>query len=602
MMRKSLQDKYKTLSSEEPERKFLLGYKEDRVAYGKYSKQGEIPIRKGFTIKDTGKPPATEIKKEDGNGPLPNSVSVRHPNFYVDGVVPPKPSMNDEEMMKGGVLYRIGRERPKQDPKLINELYRFTSNLVRTLIKEGKIETNVEVPTINEWMETTSYSYKIKEKMKRLANHVNDWEDVNISDDFNPHEIRAFVKEEFYLDFKADRSILPRQDLAKMVMGPVFHAIDKGMKIKGICKSDTPDELRSKFKKIYDSGFNGKIAVTDYTAWEASQTSELIKAVEWPLYKAMLGSHWDKFKQIANILVQQNKIVFRSFVAFIKGTRMSGEMNTSLGNTWMNYVIMKFMAYKNAVNMKSFHVGDDGVVFMDRNQNLNETYFEKLGLEIKLDYVDEVWKADLCKLHYLPSGSVVRNPDEILGKIGWFSKKFCNARRSTLTDLLVSKAICYLFLLKDCPIVTQICLNLVKVYGISQQRFTRRFNNDPEYSYLRLSHKPEDIYNSIKKLEIKEITHETRQQFEALFDITIRTQLKAENHNVMTPLSDYGHMFPQEWKDNYVEHTYDGNVHRNKATFKERVIKDFILDTKVGLPYNICSWINKASIFVTLLA
>jgi len=601
-MLKSSRDKYAKLSSEDPTRTFLLGYGEDRAVYGKYPNQGKIPLRENFSIKDTDKPLFNiHANKPQIQGPKDNTVSVRHPYFYVDNVVPPKPSLCDEELMKGGILYRVGRQRPKQCPRLINELYRFTCNHVRELIRDEKLDVNIEIPTVDAWLDTTTYSYKIKERMRKLANYINNWEDINLSDDFDPHEIRAFVKEEFYPEYKPDRSILPRQDLAKMVMGPVFHAIDKSMHIKQICKSDTPDELRRKFFKLYDSGFSGKVAVTDYTAWEASQTSELIKAVEWPLYKAMLGNQWEKFKHVANILTGQNRIVFRSFVAFIKGTRMSGEMNTSLGNTWMNYIIMRFMAFKNAINIKSFHVGDDGVVFLRQEDSLDLELFSKLGLEIKMNYVDEIWKADLCKLHYLPSGSVVRNPDEVLAKMGWFSRKFINARRSTLTDLLVSKAICYLFLLKDCPIITPLCISIVRHYGITMARFKRRFNNDAEYNYLRLTHSASDIYNCIKKLTFTAITYEARKQFDELFNISPDTQHRIENHDVLTPLENYGHMFPEEWKDNFKEFTYQSQVHRNTKTLKQRIKQDFRLDTRVAMPYTICSWIHKASTLVAIL-
>lgn len=557
-------------------RVYLSGYDEERVTYGKYENVDKIELKSDFEIVKTG----NELKRT-------KVVSVRHPNFYVEGCVPPKPLTDSDEMVKGGLMYRIGRKRPAVDRKLVNELYRFTNKLVKDLIKRGKITIGNPVMSVNEWMDTTTYSYKQKEKMRKLINSIDAWSEINRDKECRLHEIRAFVKEEFYGEYKPDRNILPRNDIAKCIMGPVFKTIDKAINLGSICKSDNPSELRKKFQKIYNNGQFDKYAVTDYTAWEASQTPELMKAVEWPLYKAILGNEWEDFKDIGNILLGKNKIVFRSYVAFIKGTRMSGEMNTSLGNTWMNYVIMRFVSSKQKINTKSLHVGDDGLICLKQKDHLDLSLFDRLGLELKIDYKQELWQSDLCKIHYSPNGNTFRDPAEILVKFGWFAKKFKNSRVKILNELLVSKAICYLFLLRNCPVITSICLNIVKTYGITYNRFKLRFGSDAYFNYLRTQHDAAEIFSCLKNYEMK-IDNEDRYLYCSLFNVSIKEQIRLETCDVTKPIHvSYGLQIPQIWFDNFKDYSFIDNIKQNNNYLVYKVRKELREFYKLDAPYKL---------------
>lgn len=559
--------KLKGSAIESPERYFRYGYDHTYVKWNK-------AVRPDFSIK------IKEIPSDQSKRPM----GVRHTIFYCEDSSLPTPDLDDTEFLIKSITHRVGKVRPRINPRLMNDLYHFTTRVVKEKMAKGSLTELEDIPTIKEWLANSNYNNMRKRQILDASEGIEHPFDAfpEKGDCFS--HVDGFPKMESYeaSEFKAARAIMPKPDYAKACMGPIFYAIDKSIGIKAICKSDKPGEIRDKIKKWHEDGNYGfEFMETDYSSWESSQGPSLMKATEWPLYKAICGPYWKEVKRLANTLLGINKIHFKDFVAYIQGTRMSGEMNTSLANTWNNYIICRFVAARSGIrDIKSFHVGDDGLIRTKKGCRFNMDLFEELGLEIKANYQDELYLCNLCKLHYFPSGSVVRDFRPVLAKIGWFNKKFNNSRLKIHDELLVSKAVCFLFLTKNCPVIGPLCVKIVKEYKVGAERILRRLNSDAEFSYLKQMVNPKLIVNSVYK-DLEEFkpkpTAEDRELYATLFDISPSTQIEMENMDVRKPFSfrDYGVQVPEAWTVYNENHVSKGKIKVNETKFFDQLRKEF---------------------------
>jgi hypothetical protein len=126
---------------------------------------------------------------------------------------------------------------------------------------------------------------------------------------------------------------------------------------------------------------SGTYQVTDYSSFEAHFTAEIMKLVEFQLYRHCTNTLpiGPKFMSLCEeAFTGINRLNSKAFMILIEATRMSGEMNTSLGNGFFNMMVTLFLASRrqsegpHPVTMEKFidnyfhHVkgvfeGDDGL-------------------------------------------------------------------------------------------------------------------------------------------------------------------------------------------------------------------------------------------------
>lgn len=85
----------------------------------------------------------------------------------------------------------------------------------------------------------------------------------------------------------------------------------------------------------------------------------------------------------------------------IKGKRMSGDVNTSLGNTILNLCMLRAWLRHHRVRGKIFLDGDDSVVVVEREASVGlrdfAGFFEKLGMVTEGEMVEDFWKVEFCQ-------------------------------------------------------------------------------------------------------------------------------------------------------------------------------------------------------------
>lgn len=317
-----------------------------------------------------------------------------------------------------------------------------------------------EVPTFGDWLDDTPYTESRKAQLE-VANdeclaNGGIWSDPKYT------AVKSFMKDETYTDYKYPRAINSRHDAFKCACAPFFKAIEKELFklpffIKKVPVRDRPAYI---LERLYAPG--AKYIATDYTAFESLFTKELMMDCEFILYEYMTanlaeGRTW--FAMIRKVLGGINRLAFKHFILELVATRMSGEMCTSLGNSFCNLMAALFIlaecGTRNAVGVVE---GDDGLFRVDKRVPTIQD-FADLGLNIKIELHDDVATASFCGLIFDRDDLAnVTDPREVLASFGWTSAKYLRASDRTHKMLLRAKALSLLYQYPGCPILQPLAL------------------------------------------------------------------------------------------------------------------------------------------------
>lgn len=268
------------------------------------------------------------------------------------------------------------------------------------------------------------------------------------------------MKRETYGEYKYPRGINARSDEFKILFGPWIRAIEKEIYSLPEFIKHIPVKDRASYvdELIFEPGM--KYMATDYSQYESHFTRKVMEKVEFIVYKHMtqhLPLRSD-FNQMLRVLTGTNFCTFRDFLVTLEATRMSGEMNTSLGNGVSNFFLTKFVLHKKGYSLdkiKTVVEGDDGLTRVDPSNLPTVEDFKKLGFTIKLEIFDNISDASFCGLIYDPNDkAVITNPIDVLSTIFWIDGiKYAFASKKKKMALLRAKALSALYQYPGCPLI-----------------------------------------------------------------------------------------------------------------------------------------------------
>lgn len=391
-------------------------------------------VKKSLTIRVTGNSETEEIEAVS-LGPI------------VLGAALPIPHRHDVENIVGGVRKRFGRE----TPVIINP--REFRNFVRCWIRSNleRLNPNSDV-SFEHWLSETNYPAWRKDELriayaKLLEEGVGPWCFRN----------KMHVKQEFYPEWKWCRLINARVDSAKVLFGPYIKAIEHEVYNLPYFIKKVPVQLRPKFIDDMFFGYKNYYS-SDYTAFESHMTTEMLNICELQLYSYMLSDvvgGEDVVKHLHTALAGRNKCYSRLVDVEVDGTRMSGDMCTSLGNGFTNLMAISYIMWKHGQAQEDFKVlveGDDSLI--GTNIELTVKDFQDVGLTVKItNRFDSVNLASFCSYVFSSNLENIVDPIRTLVKTGWTisQRKFgkCKVLKGLLrakVDSLICEAPC-------CPIV-----------------------------------------------------------------------------------------------------------------------------------------------------
>ena len=220
------------------------------------------------------------------------------------------------------------------------------------------------------------------------------------------------------------------------------------------------------FKRLYEEG--AIYVATDYSAFECHFGKERMENCEFALYDHVLGSSV-RGKIIVDIMREvlqgENQVRSRYFNGKVVARRMSGEMNTSLGNGFGNLMMMTDVCLSIGIDWGDIIgvvEGDDGL-FRFRGKAPTKENFTACGCDIKLDQYSRISDASFCGLLFDEvDRQVIKDPYDIICSIGLLSKQYSKARRGKKLALLRAKALSTLYQYPGCPIIAEMSKHILR--------------------------------------------------------------------------------------------------------------------------------------------
>lgn len=459
---------------------------------------------------------------------------------------PPHADPSDPYTTATGVLKRFASEPPKPIPGGLRKFRRFVEKWCRRNLTPLAPDVDTSVET---WLASTDYPEWRKAELRTK------WEAcLNIRDPTKRYmECKSFAKDETYPTWKHARAINSRSDEFKCAVGPIFKLIEKEVFkhdafIKKIPVRDRPQYIIDKLKRD-----GHKYIATDYTSFEALFTPEVMESCEMVLYEYMtrLIPGGDEFMELVrDALLGVNVCSFKEFTTQVRGCRMSGEMCTSLGNSFTNLMLMLYVCHKKGCRDVAIVVeGDDGLCSMQGRFLPTAKDFADLGFIIKLEEHDSLTTASFCGLVFVEEDMInVVDPLKVLNNFGWTTARYARCGDGIKRDLLRCKALSLAHQYPGCPIISSLAqYGLRATRGRDIRSFVERTRHLPQWEREKL------LSAMSGDLTPLPVPPATRLLVESLYGISVETQLQMEKEldekDDLSPVCSTSiiHVVPKEW-------------------------------------------------------
>jgi hypothetical protein len=440
--------------------------------------------------------------------------------------VPYHADHHNELNQMAGAMKRYGNMPPPVDIVLLERLRSFVQKYIHKHYLPLDPGTDFSV---EHWLSLTNYPAWKKESLLKTYNrrcqNISSWD----------KSVSGFIKSEFYPEAKNPRFINARQDAFKALVGPYLKQIElvvfndpRFIKKVPIC-----DRAQYIFERLYrpDSVYT----ITDYTSFEASFLKIIMEVIQFELYRYMLSRVPNGpfiIKLLEDVLGGINSITTSMFDILVAACRMSGEMDTSLGNGFTNLMLYLFACDELGILEEFIRIvieGDDGLSSLPSNvTGPTSAFFARLGFVIKLEVVSELNKASFCGLVFdLTDRSMITDPRKYLCTFSWISPMYKRAKPNKKKRILRSKALSMLYQFPKCPILTQLSLLVLRLTsGYPMDKFY--FLRTGDAWRHRIFVEALDYFKHHRRSGVTDIGFGTRLLMEEMYGISIEYQLALE--------------------------------------------------------------------------
>lgn len=523
---------------------------------------------------------------------VPVQVSL---GCHVSGLALPHPDTNGSTAL-AGALARFSMAVPAPDPLLARILKFFVSDwLDDTLVPL----TLHDIPSFEEWLLHRPYPESRKKELREAFDSLAQEPLGSRKDDY---DCKSFVKRENYPAYKYARAINSRSDRYKVSVGPVFMAIEKALFslpwfIKKVPVTDRARLIRDTLESL-----GSMYSTTDYTSFEASFSPLLMEICEMQLYSFMLrvfdGQGNSPLTAIRRMM-DVNLCRFKQFSVAVPGKRMSGDMCTSLGNSFTNLMLFLFLCNLKGMAVRGpfgthdvvgFVEGDDGI-FRTRLAPPTEEDAIKLGFLLKIEQSPEISEASFCGIVADSVDLVnVTDPVEALVGFGWALATYTDVKNDVLLQLLSAKSLSYLHQYPGCPVIQELALYGKRVgkpitdkvlYGRNMSVYERQM-----YLEAKSAEADSRLWSSLQRPP----PANTRELVQRLYGLDVSAQLAIEEYlrslTTLQPLNVM-HLLPHRpiWVDYWETYVCGAKRLRNCLTLGPRgeLPAPFSLVPKKGL-------------------
>lgn len=355
-------------------------------------------------------------------------------------------------------------------------------------------------------------------------------------------KVRMFLKDDKYHEpvFKPPRCIQYRGKRYGICLAQYLQPIEKEVYqwedrygtpyiAKGRNLTQRAKDLRVKWDSFVDP-----IAVLiDHQKFDAHCYQELLRQ-EHRLYE----SYFPDDKLLCRLLRWQmlNKGGTKNGTKFVtKGTRMSGDQNTGLGNSVLNKGMLSICLKRSGIKGAIYVDGDDSVVIIERNQLqfLDLSFLRQCGMRSKVEYADEFEQVEFCQTRPVFDGTewrMVRNPMRVLSRTPWIVKR---NHLNVIPRYLKSLGLCELALSVGLPVTQSLALKLIA-------------KGAGKYLVTDLHHQASREYIQPEYARARKVTETCRESYARAWGISIDDQLLYEAATLVNPSDECLTTF-EEW-------------------------------------------------------
>lgn len=415
-----------------------------------------------------------------------------------------------------------------------------------------------------DWLDSTGYPEWRKQELRDVYKKMEEDDSFFMNEVDRLHknaDVKIFMKEENYPEYKLPRAIWARVDEFKNISGPFFKTIEKKIFslpyfIKKIPKHERPQYIIDQVKQ------DGMIYMcTDYTSFESLFTTDMQDDCEFALYRYMSSKN-SKMKRICrmlfNVLAGDNICGNKYFKAAIDAKRMSGEMNTSLGNGFSNlmFTLFAFDYYKIGTSGTVVE-GDDGLSGVSRA--IPDEYFVKMGLNVKMEIKNDVTESSFCGIISDTDEKInITEPLQYLVFGFWVSRKYAFSSDRVFYGLVKSKALSMAYEYPGCPILDAFSKRILELL-VDVEFYDER----TDHYTLQMRKQARQALES-GNFPSRSTGPRTRELMERYFKIPVEIQLTIENKIRKMTFDHWDHsdilpLIPEQWIQNYDRYVYNWN-------------------------------------------
>lgn len=254
--------------------------------------------------------------------------------------------------------------------------------------------------------------------------------------------IKMFVKAEKYptadVGSKAPRAIQFRSASFNLLVGAhlkpyehaMYQALTSNIGMRVVAKGLNNYQRASNIVEASKHFRNPRYFLLDHSKFDAHVSVAHLKWLHRQYYRATKSKQlrWLMHHCIKNRGYTSNGIKYT-----VNGTRMSGDFDTALGNTLLNFAMIK--SWLGAVKSHILLDGDDSVVVVETTQveelNRRLCHFTKLGMNTKCELVKELHEVEFCRAKLLPVDPprFGRDPIRGLSNMTMFEKDYTGKAR-----------------------------------------------------------------------------------------------------------------------------------------------------------------------------
>lgn len=359
-------------------------------------------------------------------------------------------------------------------------------------------------------------------------------------------KVKMFLKDDKYHtpDFKSPRCIQYRNKRYCLLLAQYLIPVES-MVYKWTDNSGAP--IFAKARNLIQRGsdieakmghFRDPVAISlDHSKFDAHCNGKLLRLEHWfynqcfdndPLLRKLLS--W----QLVNRGATKNGTTYET-----RYTRMSGDQNTGLGNSIINYAMTMALIRSHGIEACYYIDGDDFIIFVERGDayKVDPKWYEQFGMVTKLDCSTScIEEIEFCQTRPVFNGigyTMVRNPTRMLSRTPWVVG---DKHPRYVKNFLTSLGMCMLSLGMGLPVEQFVGYKLAQLGG-------KYIESPLHYSANKMFMRP-------KRARVIVPSMDTRLSYERAWGIPIGEQLAMENMGVtlgvdLGPYLDYDE-YPNE--------------------------------------------------------